>query len=290
MTTQEHAPARDLPPVRRSLAEAVRARPRLVAGAALLVIVAAIVAGLLRTPVYTASTRMSVARIDSTSSTEAGFQDGVANVANAYARLVSARGVLAEVARTLSVPEDAVSGRLSAAALPDSPMFDVTATAGNADDARVTANAAANALRTYVARITATNPDADRLFQDYQVASRQLATARAALGSARRQADARGATPQDADRAIRAQARVDAAQLRAQAVGDLYRQSLSGTASGNVIQILNPAGPAASDRRRTLVRYAAVGLIAGCLLGLALAVAAPGARSRAHLPTHIPER
>lgn len=290
MTTQEHAPARDLPPVRRSLAEAVRARPLLTAGAAVLVLAAAIIAGLMRTPVYTASTRMSVARIDTTSSTEAGFQDGVANVANAYARLVSARGVVAEVARTLSVPEEAVDGRVTAVAVPDSPMFDVTATASDAEDARVTANAAANALRTYVARITATNPDADRLFQDYQVASRQLAGARAALASARRRAAARRATPQDADRAIRAQARVDAAQLRAQAVGDLYRQSLSGSASANVIQILNPAGSAASDRKRTLVRYAAVGLIAGCLLGLALAMIAPGPRTRAFRPTHVPER
>lgn len=290
MTTQEHAPARDLPPVRRSFAEAVRSRPLLFAGPAVAVVVAAIVAGLLRTPVYTASTRMSVARIDTTSSTEAGFQDGIANVANAYARLVSARGVVAEVADTLGVPEGDVQGRVTAAAVPDSPMFDITATAGNADDARVTANAAANALRTYVARITATNPDADRLFQDYQVASRQLASARAALASARVRAAARRARPQDAERVIRAQARVDAAQLRAQSVGDLYRQSLSGAASANVIQILNPAEAAASDRTRTLVRYTGVGLIAGCLLGLALTMMAAAPRPRSYRPTHAAER
>lgn len=289
MSTQEHATERDLPPVRRSLVESVRARPRLAIGAAVAVLAAAILAGVLRTPVYTASTRMSVARIDATSSTEAGFQDGIANVANAYARLVDSRGVMTEVANTLNVPETDIAGRVSAAAVPDSPLFDITATADTAEDARVTANAAANALRTYVARLTSTNPDADRLFQDYQVASRQLATARAALASARSRATARRATAQDRDRAIRAQARVDAAQLRAQAVSELYRQSLSGTASANVIQILNPAGTAASDRRRILVRYAAVGLIAGCLLGLALAMMSPEPRPRTYRPTHATE-
>ena len=271
--------------------EAVRARPLLAFGPAVVVLVAALLAGLLRAPVYTATTRMSVAPIDATSSTDPGFQEGVANVANAYARLIDSRAVLAEVAGTLGTPETELAGRITAAAIPDSPMFDVTATGSSGAEARTTANAAANSLRTYVARLTATNPDAERLFQDYQVASRQLASARAALTVARRTAAGRRATDQDRDRAIRAQARVDAAGLRAEAVSELYRQSLSGTASANVIQILNPAGAAASDRKRALTRFAAVGLIAGCLLGLALAMAAPDAarRRRGNGPTHVPE-
>lgn len=279
MTTQTPPTPTAPLPVRRSLIEAVRERPQMVILPVLVLVVAAVIAGLMRNPVFTATTRLSVARIDATSPTGPGFQDGVANVANAYAELVDSHAVLAEAARTLGEEETAVAERVTAKAIPDSPLFNITATGSGATQARATADATANALRTHIAQLTSTNPDADRLFRDFQVASRGLATAEAGLTAARARLER---TPSDGNRqrVVHAQAAVDAARLRADVLSGLYREALAGVASANIVQVVNPAREAVSDKRRTLIRYGAVALVAGLLLGLALALLAAGPAQR----------
>ncbi|MFN8109903.1 MAG: Wzz/FepE/Etk N-terminal domain-containing protein [Thermoleophilia bacterium] len=279
MSTLQSTPPQARVPMHVGLMHAVRRRPQLLVVPVVVLAIASVLAAVLRSPTYTSSTRLSVARIDATTATGPSFQDGVAQVANTFAALVSAPEVLQAAATELHVDATSLAGRVSAAPVPASPFFTVTGTGGSSTAAVNTANVVARALVTYIARIGATNPDADRLLRDYEVAARAQQRADATAQSAVR-AGGRHPTATQRARITRARALAQTRSLKASTLAQLYQQALSSSATANVAQVMNPATVAASNRRKTLVNYVVVAVLAGLLLGLALALVAAGSDAR----------
>lgn len=266
------------PGPRRSLMEAVRLRPWLLALCVVAFTGAGIVAGLARTPVYTAEARSAVSRIDVTTQSLPGFAAGVQSLAVAYSRIIGAQQVTDATAAALGEDPDVVGARLDAAPIPESPLFRVFGTGDSPEQAIATANAASRALRDYVTKLNAQNPDATRLYGRFTAAVAARQKASAALASARASGD-----PEAVSAAVAALA---GANLKVDTLRGLYQQSQQGTANANVIQVITPANTAYSDRRSTLQRLAVTGLVAGVLVGLALCMLLGGRVAGGYVPRH----
>lgn len=273
-----------LPPLepprgRRSLGEAVRQRPWLLALCMVAFTGAGLVAGIARTPVYTAEARSAVSRIDVSTQSLPGFAAGVQTLAVAYSRIIGAQQVVDDTAARLGETPDAVAPRISASPVPESPLFRVFGTGSSPEQAVATANAASQALRRYVTDVNVRNPDATRIFARFRAASAARERARARVAAARAAGDDAALT--------RARADLAAAELEVDTLRQLYQQSLQGTASASVIQVITPARTATSDRRPVAQRLALTGLVTGLLVGLALCMLLPGpAVPGGYVPRH----
>lgn len=258
--------------------EAVRLRPWLLALCVVAFTGAGVVAGLSRTPVYTAEARSAVSRIDVTTQSLPGFAAGVQSLAVAYSRIIGAQQVIDATAATLGEDPGVVSDRLSAAPIPESPLFRVFGTGTSPEQAIATANAASRALRDYVTKVNAQNPDAARIYGRFTQAVTAKQKAAADLAAARATGDPNAIAT--------ATAALAGANLKVDTLRGLYAQAQQGTASANVIQVITPARTAFSDRRSTLQRLAVTGLVAGVLVGLALCMLLGGRVAGGYVPRH----
>jgi len=155
--------------------------PILVLGAA-----AAVLASQLSTT-YTAASRLQVGRLQvSAPGAVGGFASASQALAAGYSRAITADGVVDPVARRLDRPAADVRNRLFASPIPDSPLFRVEATGQSSRDAVALANAGASALVDYIAKVNRSNPDARRLYGQYQASSVASNSANIARDTARR--------------------------------------------------------------------------------------------------------
>jgi uncharacterized protein involved in exopolysaccharide biosynthesis len=269
----------------RRVIDAIRDRPLLFAAPVVACLLLGLVAGLVRAPVHTAESRLAIARISVSTQALPGFAAGVQDLAVTYSRLATADEVTAEAAELLRVDPADLEGRVTSSPIPQSPLFRIEATGGTADEAIATANAAGEALSGYVSRLNSQNPDSERIYAEFLLASRDLVDARTRLRVAEERAR-RSRTPEAARRVVSARAQVAGAALRADSLRDQYRTSIAGTGSGNVIQVVNPARTATSDRADTLRRYAVTGLLLGLVAGTLLVLLWPAGGEQAYRPLH----
>ncbi|MEZ5081528.1 MAG: hypothetical protein R2878_12910 [Thermoleophilia bacterium] len=268
-----------IPPFLTGVTGAMRARPHLVVLPIVVFAVAAFLAGLLRGPVYTATARVTVADVATASGTTPGFQDGVENVANAVSQMITAGPVVDAAAEVLGEAPSAVAGRLSATPVPATPFVEVSGTGEDTTHAVETANAGAQGLIDYMTALAERNPTASALEDQYRTASRDLASAETRLRAAEA-AFASRPDPATRRRLVNATADRDSARLRADAVGSVYQASLRDGATVATPSIVTRASAASSDRLKTAATFLIVALIAGAMLGVALAVLAAGDRAR----------
>lgn len=234
-------------------------------------LVAAAALGAAQKPTYTATARLNIGRLDVSTQSIPGFALGVQSLAVAYARVVTADGVVLPVAEKLHLTPGQVRANISGSPVPQAPLILVEAKARTARGAVNLVNAVGDQLVTYLANVNLKNPDAERLLKAYK---RQALTVNRAVASRERAQnafDARG-TAQNRDELDRRTAALQQDRLQLQALKGGYLQSQAGSNAASLVQLINPARHASSDRRSHLEALLFGALIAGLLIGISLAV------------------
>lgn len=251
--------------------DAVRRRPWAVAIPVVLLVALAVLAGLSRTPTYTADTSLSVGRFDVSSASLPGFASAIQSLSSAYARLIGADAVVDPVARELRVSPRAVVANVSATPIPDSPLLNVEATAPTSARALKLSSLASDSLVNYISADAsqAENTTTDTTqYRDLLLALSQAELQQKKLTSAyneRPGAAVRGQLDQVSAQIKVLQLHIDA--IHASAVST----PAIGAAAGIPSVIVRPRA-AVSDRTPTLERYGFIGLAVGAVLGVAFAL------------------
>jgi hypothetical protein len=254
-----NSPSNGHQPPRLTLAQAVQSHLAVVLLPVVILTGAGVALGLARSPTYRSDAQLNVGGVNLTVQSLPGYSVGVAQLASAYARTIGAAQVAGPAAHAAGVSRADLLDDVSATPVEGTGVIRIHAEAPTAEQAQRMANAVANALVAHAATLNRVNPDKTRL--------------RAAFGADSRALHARES----------AQLRVDLARLQRQTDGVLYQQSQAGNASTSLVQKLAPATPATSDRTTMLERFVAAGLLAGFIIGVALAVARANALSRRRL-------
>jgi uncharacterized protein involved in exopolysaccharide biosynthesis len=236
-----------------------------------------------RSPVYTAETRMTVGGVDvSQPGALSGFAVAGEQLAQTYSRAISAEAVVAPVARRTGLSSDTIRARVSATPVPNSPVFRVSAEGGSATQALDIANLTAVSLQRYVSRLNQPVGSSSKLFSQYQRAATQYASAQ------RSQQDSAGAfarahTEANRRAVVSSQAAFQAAGLKLKGLTNAYLSSVGGGTSGLSAEQLAQATSASSDRSSRLQLFGLLGMLAGLLVGLALATSSANRAARWHL-------
>jgi capsular polysaccharide biosynthesis protein len=243
-----------------SLGAAMRRHPAFLLAPVLGLLVLALLAGLARTPTYTASTRLAVGGLNATNPASfTGFADAAQQLAQTYSRSVQGDGVVGNVARQTKTSPGQVRSHLSAAPIPETPVFAVTATSSSSEGAIQLSKLASQALVTEVDR--ASQADPARLLDEYR-------TAELERQQVSHQVDTLSAT--GGTGLASAEAELLAAEARATSLRNAYEASQE---SGAVpLQIIQRADRASSDRMSVLQIRAFVAVVVGLVLGMALAL------------------
>lgn len=255
-------PRRPSPVGRLTVLEAIRRSILIVLLPVLLLGGGAITYGLMRTPTYKSDARLNVGGLDLTQQSIQGYSTAVQQLAVAYARAISAEGVVAPVARELRLPSAEVVDRVTATPVPGTSVIMVQAESRDPGQAARLADLTSVALVRYAVKLNGSTTTSDQLLRRFLSASRSLQSATAALA---------GTAP--GARRGAAQTRVDVARLEMQTAGALYQQSQAGQGTTNLVQQLAPASRPTSDRTSVVQQLLAGGLLAGLLIGVGLAVA-----------------
>lgn len=233
----------------------------------LLVVSAATAYGLIRSPEYEAETRLSVGRVGGgiPASALAGFTSATSALAETYSRTVRGDEVTRAVARKLDTSQADVKAALSAAPVPETPVFTITATSESSPSrARELSVLAAETLAHRIERETTGEADFNRVFERYRIAAQEESLARERYEFLE-EIDA------SASKVAAARTELETASLNAEALRQgflLGRQNQTETAE---VEIIERASAASSDRVQVLQLLLFGGLVAGCLLGAAAA-------------------
>ncbi len=227
---------------------------------------AAAVAAEKRTPHYTAEARLMVGRLNiSTPGAVAGFAQAAQDLAAAYPLAIDATGVIDPLAQQFHTTPAKIRNEISSTQVPSSPIVRVFATGSTGKFATRLANAASNQLVTFLTTFNQDNSDAARLLKEESAA--QLAYQRdlANLQAASKQSG----TPSPQNQKLAAAVDVD--KLVTTTLGNDYQLTLQTGAVTALLQPLQFADTATSDKTSTLQIALFVALVAGLIAGLGLA-------------------
>ena len=230
-------------------------------------------AALVRTPDYTATSKLAVGRIDiSSPGALSGYAVATEALATGYSRTVTSRAVAKAVSAKTGVPVDEIQSHVLGTPIPESPVFKVEATSTDEKQAVALANASGHALIAYSARLNRSDPDSDRLYAQYRRAVFERKQAKREVKGAEAASESQEGTAEQ-DEIDVARSELAAASLRVEAIGRAYSTSVQGQAATQLIQVISPADEATSDRRSTFLIYTLLGFVVGLLIGGALAFA-----------------
>jgi hypothetical protein len=251
-------------PFRGPLESALRNPVLAIAPVVVLVGIAAII-GVTRDPTYTAESRVNVGRVDVPASTLQGVIIGNATLASGYARTIDAEPVAGPAGNAVGLSPSEARDRISASAIPDTTLIRVEAEGPSQVDAVRLSNAGSRSLINYVEDLNRQQQTAGLL--------RRFRAARARVERAKAVLDGLASAPRPSPARLE-EARLDlaSAQLQAETVGDQYRAVQTGPDAQNLLQFIAPAAEASSDRRSTFEDLVLIGLAAGILVGLSLAL------------------
>ena len=251
-----------------SLGTALRRYPILALLPVVVLAAAGITLGMRRPPTYTASTTINVGAPDINSQATPGYAVAEQTLASAYSREVTSQFVVNPVARQMHVSRAAIASRLSSSAVPSSPTFTINASGPSKQSAVALAGAATSALRHYINVLNQGETSSNQLLTRYRNAER---TADQLSSESGRLDGKNSVNPGSVSGERRREAKVAAqvAQLQANALAQQFTNG-STSSRGAIIQVLNPAAAATSDRNSITERYGVIGAAAGLLLGAAL--------------------
>lgn len=221
--------------------------------------------GLSRATTYKAEARVSVGRVDVPAYTLQGVVIGNQTLAAGYARAIAANRVATLAGAAVGIPAPEAAARLSASPIPESTLIRIEAKETSRDTAVRLANAGAGALISYVAGLNRSQQSTGLLDQ-YRTAQARTDTRRTRLTKLLR------ATLPDARAIAAARLSLATAQLASQTLSAQYQNSAGAPSSQNNLQLIVPASSAKSDRVSSLERLGLVGLVAGLVVGIALAL------------------
>jgi hypothetical protein len=227
-------------------------------------VLAGLAVGLLRDPVYTAEARISVGRVDVPAYTLQGVTVGNSTLAASYARALAAPNVVERAARAAGVSEEDARESLAGSQIPNSTLIRIEAEGDSSQQAQRLANAAAAELIRYVTTLNVRQQD-----------DKALARFRRAQGRAERARTRLLRIQSERPNSSAAQeARLDfrTAELNARSVGARVLQATEAPAPENLLQLVVPAATADSDKDTALQESLLIGLVAGIVLGFALAL------------------
>lgn len=258
-------PAPDGGPAWHGPLESVLRHPALVVLPAIALVLLALAIGLLRSPVYTSEARINVGRVDVPAYTLQGVTVGNVTLASSYARAIAAPAVIRGAARDAKIPVEEARDNLEASPVPSSTLIRVEAEGDSRREAQRLANAAAARLIDYVTELNVRQQEARSLGR-FRNAAERVGRARQRLVRVQRR---RGVNSRAADRA-----RLDlqTAQLAARSVGNRVFQASIVPPPENLLQLVVPAATADSDKGSVLRELLLIGLVAGLVVGIALAL------------------
>lgn len=229
-----------------------------------LVVLGALI-GLLRDPVYDSEARVSVGRVDAPVYTLDDLLVANVTLARNYARVITAGPVVNPAAQKVGVDPEDVVDNLSASPVPGSSLISIEAEGDSENEAIALANTAAARLITYVERLNR-NQAANNLLNRFRDAAARYDRAQARLRRVR--------SDPKATRQELAKARLDffTEQARAEGTRTQYRNNEGGLPSEGLLQLAVPATEADSDRWSVIQRLMLIGLGAGLIIGLGLAL------------------
>lgn len=227
-----------------------------------LLVAGALFYGLYSTPTYRAEARQIIGRIDvNQPGALAGFTDATATLATSYSRAIYSSAVVDAVARRTGLTPDQVRARLGAYPIPESAVFVVAGKGPSESDAIKVAREGVRALQAYIEEINTENPNAERLFREFEQAALERARLRDELQRARV-----GAGDSATIRADLAAANLEVGVARRN-----YGAATSSQSTVSLVQNLTLPESASNDRFERLQLVLFIAVAAGVLLGLALA-------------------
>jgi capsular polysaccharide biosynthesis protein len=245
--------------------------PLLAIAPVVILVIAAFAVAQSRSPSYTAQARVAIGSFSPSQDAAPGAAYAGTQFASAYSRAITAHDVVAPVAKETGLRVDEVAGRLTATPIPDSPLLQISGTGPSQDAAIKLTNAATDALLTYVRRSDVTGDQAKNLLERYHAAQSEADRAASQVSLRQRTAN-RSPNSQSARHALTtSRTRADTLDLRARALRAAYLQQAQSESSGIPVRTLNAAGSATSDQRKTLKLVVTIAVLAGLVIGVALA-------------------
>ncbi len=217
---------------------------------------------------YTAQSQLLVgAPAPGTAGELPGVVQAEQSLASIYAREIGFNSVVLPLSRRFHATPGNIASRLSASPLPDAPIIKVQATATSANEAVALANAAGARLASSLRRQThGTNPGNNAL-SGYQQAATALAKARAH----QQQLSQRLLLPANNPAVVAADAQVQEAELMANVLGNQYQNLFATRQNTPTVNLFQSATAASGNRTSNLEIYVFGGVVAGLLIGAALA-------------------
>jgi capsular polysaccharide biosynthesis protein len=219
-------------------------------------------------PTYTAQAKVLVgAPAPGTSGELPGVVQAEQSLASIYAREITFNPVVAPLAGRFQQTPGNIAARLSATPLPDAPIINVIATGKTSGQAVDLANAAGAKLASFVTSQTQSVKPANRAFGSYQQAATTLAQARAHENHVAQNHQSDPNNPA----VVRAQSQVQVAQLMLNIQGTQYQNLLDTRHNTPTLTMFQSATSATDNRKSSLELYVVGGVIAGLVIGAALA-------------------
>lgn len=194
-------------------------------------------------------------------------------LAGIYAREIDFNQVLVPLAHQFNTSPGVIASRLSAAPDPQSPLVRIFATAPNASDAVALANSASAKFAATVNSLTQTSPAANHAFGSYQKATAAYQRALAKQHDLQHQLFSRSPNASAASdpALLKASAATQIAQLHQSTLANQYQNLLAAQQNAPTLSVFESAAGAASNHASNLEIYVFGGVVAGLVIGAALA-------------------
>lgn len=255
---------------RPGIGNAVRRHPFLFLAPVVVALVIGAAVGLKLKPTYSAQAQLNVGKLNVSTQSIPGYAAAIDSLATAYARLVTADPVINGVAAKLHLRPQYVQNHLSATPVPQSPLITVNSSGHTANQAIAIANAASASLAGYLAHVTVGGLGVRTKLAAYdrdlaKLTGLQTAYSQASIAYAHH--------PNPTTLAAMADAKTKLAQEQVVVSTDrgTYNAALQGLSSATLLQILNHASSATSNRRTRFEAIMFGALVVGVLAGLGLA-------------------
>jgi len=190
-----------------------------------------------------------------------------------YAREIDFNQVLAPLARQFNTNPAEVASRLSAAPDPQSPLVRIYATGPNESDAVALANGAATKFATTVNALTQSNAAANHAFASYKqaVVAYQRALAKQQHLQQRVSNGGSSTSASSSPALLRAATATQIAQLHQATLANQYQSLLAAQQNAPTLSLFESADGATSNHASNLEIYVFGGVVAGLVIGAALA-------------------
>lgn len=255
--------------------EALRRYPFVALLPVLVLAALGVAAGLQSNPTYKATSELAVRPLAPNIAQLPGAVQAAEDLATNESRLITSDGITAPLARQFGTTTESIAGRISATPIPNSTIIKIQAEANSAASAVALANATASRFTAYVVAQIQSNTDAAKILRAYHAASVDLGSAQAA-----KQAIERNGSSAPRIAREEASATVDGAQLRRQALAAQYQTIAQSHATAPSVEPFVMATTASNNRTSGLEIFGFAGVVAGMLIGTALALVLSNRRLR----------